>query len=228
MSPWDIHNTLMAWGPDFRRGVSDVPAGNPDIAPTVLRLAGVPVTGEPLDGRVLTRRLTGEPAGQSFGTRIFRAGASAIQISSVDGRWYVDKAWSDESTTEPQGPLAAVGQGGVGGTVPATLALTLGAPASFGAFTPGVAREYTASTTATVISSAGDATLSVADPSTTATGHLVNGAFALPAAAAGRRRPARRAQDLDGAGLQRGRDRRLQAGDRRRRRAAHGHLRRRR
>ena len=30
--------------------------------------------------------------------------------------------------------------GGVGGTVPATLALTLGAPASFGAFTPGVAR----------------------------------------------------------------------------------------
>ena len=40
----------------------------------------------------------------------------------------------------------------VGGTVPATLSLTLGAPASFGAFTPGVAREYTASTTANVIS----------------------------------------------------------------------------
>ena len=69
----------------------------------------------------------------------------------------------------------------MGGTVPATLALTLGAPATFGAFTPGVAREYTASTTATVVSSAGDAALSVADPSTTATGHLVNGAFALPA-----------------------------------------------
>ena len=31
-----------------------------------------------------------------------------------------------------------------GGTVPATLALTLGAPASFGAFTPGVAKDYTA------------------------------------------------------------------------------------
>ena len=29
----------------------------------------------------------------------------------------------------------------VGGTVPATLALTLGAPAQFGAFTPGVAKE---------------------------------------------------------------------------------------
>ena len=31
-----------------------------------------------------------------------------------------------------------------------------------------------------MISTAGDATLSVADPSTNATGHLVNGAFALP------------------------------------------------
>jgi predicted alpha-1,2-mannosidase len=68
----------------------------------------------------------------------------------------------------------------VGGTVNATLALTLGAPASFGAFTPGVTADYTASTTATVTSTAGDATLSVADPSSTATGHLVNGAFSLP------------------------------------------------
>ena len=66
--------------------------------------------------------------------------------------------------------------------MPATLALTLGAPASFGAFTPGVAKDYTASTTATVISTAGDATLSVADPSSTATGHLVNGTFSLPSA----------------------------------------------
>ncbi len=68
----------------------------------------------------------------------------------------------------------------VGGAVPATLALTLGAPASFGAFTPGVGIDYAASTTANVISTAGDATLSVADPSSTATGHLVNGAFSLP------------------------------------------------
>jgi hypothetical protein len=66
------------------------------------------------------------------------------------------------------------------GTVPATLSLTLGAPASFGAFVAGVTATYTASTTATVISTAGDALLSVADPSSTATGHLVNGTFALP------------------------------------------------
>jgi hypothetical protein len=46
--------------------------------------------------------------------------------------------------------------GGVGGTVPTTLSLTLGAPASFGAFTPGAERSYDASTTATIISTAGD------------------------------------------------------------------------
>ena len=34
--------------------------------------------------------------------------------------------------------------------MPATLSLTLGAPASFGAFTPGVAKDYTAQTTANV------------------------------------------------------------------------------
>jgi len=71
-------------------------------------------------------------------------------------------------------------QGGVGGSVPATLSLTLGAPASFGAFTPGVAKDYTATQTANVVSTAGDATLTVADPSATATGHLVNGTFSLP------------------------------------------------
>jgi PKD repeat protein len=65
--------------------------------------------------------------------------------------------------------------GPVGGSVPATLSLSLGAPASFGAFTPGVAKTYEASTTANVISTAGDATLSVSDP-----GHLTNGAFSLP------------------------------------------------
>jgi hypothetical protein len=70
--------------------------------------------------------------------------------------------------------------GTVGGSVPATLSLTLGTAAQFGAFTPGITKTYTAATSANVISSAGDAALSVADPSSTATGHLVNGAFSLP------------------------------------------------
>ena len=60
--------------------------------------------------------------------------------------------------------------GDVSGTVPGTLALTVGGPATFGAFTPGVARDYATTLTANVISTAGGATLSVADPSATATG----------------------------------------------------------
>jgi len=62
----------------------------------------------------------------------------------------------------------------VGGSVAPTLSLALGGPASFGAFVPGVARVYSASTSATVVSTAGDATLTVNDP-----GHLTNGAFSL-------------------------------------------------
>jgi LVIVD repeat-containing protein len=76
-------------------------------------------------------------------------------------------ALSDEESSSP------------GGNVPATLSLTLGTPATFGAFTPGVARDYNATTAANVISTAGDARLSVADPSSTNTGKLVNGAFTL-------------------------------------------------
>jgi hypothetical protein len=72
--------------------------------------------------------------------------------------------------------------GGVGGDVPATLNLTLGSGPSFGPFTPGVTKDYTAGTAATVTSTAGNATLSVADPSSFATGHLVNGTFSLPQA----------------------------------------------
>ncbi|WP_211232928.1 amidase family protein [Solirubrobacter soli] len=68
----------------------------------------------------------------------------------------------------------------VSGSVPPTLSLTLGAPATFGVFTPGVAKTYTASTTATVISTAGDGTLTVSDPSTNKPGYLVNGTFSLP------------------------------------------------
>jgi hypothetical protein len=63
----------------------------------------------------------------------------------------------------------------VGGTVPATLALTLGPPASFGAFAPGVDHTYGASTSATVTSTAGNAALTVSGPL-----HLTNGSFTLP------------------------------------------------
>jgi phospholipase C len=73
--------------------------------------------------------------------------------------------------------------GGAGGTVPATLSLSLnGTSAGLGTFVPGVARTYEATLGASITSTAADATLSVADPATTAPGHLVNGTFSLPAA----------------------------------------------
>jgi hypothetical protein len=63
----------------------------------------------------------------------------------------------------------------------ATLDLSLGAAASFAPFIPGVGKDYTATMSATLTSTAGDATLSVADASPTATGRMTNGAFALTA-----------------------------------------------
>jgi beta-glucosidase len=72
-------------------------------------------------------------------------------------------------------PLSATSTSGtVGGTVPATLALTLGSAPTFGAFTPGVDKTYTTTSSADVVSTAGDATLSVSGPA-----HLTNGAFSL-------------------------------------------------
>lgn len=179
-SPWETHNTLLAWGPDIKPGhVVGVPVGNVDIAPTVLALAGVN-DGKEADGRVLTEALVGgaEPS-VPYGARIFRTKSgthdAAIQVSSVGGRWYVDKAWADDMQTEPAGPATVQAPGAASGSVAATLALTLGAPPTFGAFTPGVERDYWATTTANVVSTAAEATLSVSDP-----GHLTNGTFSLP------------------------------------------------
>ena len=91
----------------------------------------------------------------------------------TDIKWFATDIKGNQSAVQTQ--RVQIGeQGTVGGSVPATLALTLGAPATFGAFTPGVAREYEASSTATVLSTAGDATLSVER-----TRFMANGAFTL-------------------------------------------------
>ena len=73
----------------------------------------------------------------------------------------------------------AAADGSANASVPAQLSLSLGTPAAFGAFTPGLGKDYTANMTANVISTAGNALLSVADPSANATGKLVNGTFSL-------------------------------------------------
>jgi hypothetical protein len=97
----------------------------------------------------------------------------------------VDHATSPDQWLTQRRYLPAKEETTVGGSVAATLSLTLGAPGTFGAFVPGLGKTYTATTEATVVSTAGDATLTVTDPSTNAPGHLVNGAFSLPKPLAG-------------------------------------------
>ena len=61
-SPYDIHSTLIAAGPDFREhAVSDVPTSNVDLAPTLLRLLGLEAPAS-MTGRVIEEALrTGPP-----------------------------------------------------------------------------------------------------------------------------------------------------------------------
>ena len=61
LSPTDLHNTCVAAGPDFRKGVVDpLPSGNVDIVPTLLHLMDLQSTT--LDGRVLSEALVGASA----------------------------------------------------------------------------------------------------------------------------------------------------------------------
>ncbi|MGZ4963117.1 MAG: alkaline phosphatase family protein [Limisphaerales bacterium] len=61
LCPFDMHNTLIAAGPDFRAGLkSDLPSGNLDVAPTVLHVLGIEPK-EKLDGRVLFEALKNSP-----------------------------------------------------------------------------------------------------------------------------------------------------------------------
>src|SRR5882724_3132386 len=57
LSRFDMHNMLIAAGPDFRAGIVDhLPTGNVDIAPTVLWILGA-TPPRAMDGRVLTEAL---------------------------------------------------------------------------------------------------------------------------------------------------------------------------
>src|SRR5437899_7747746 len=52
-----MHNIFIAAGPDFRRGqMNDLPTGNVDLAPTILRILGI-TPPQKLDGRVLAEAL---------------------------------------------------------------------------------------------------------------------------------------------------------------------------
>jgi predicted AlkP superfamily pyrophosphatase or phosphodiesterase len=59
LSPFDMHNTLVAAGPDFRRGFKDpLPTGNIDLAPTILWILGLQPP-QKMDGRILSEAMNG-------------------------------------------------------------------------------------------------------------------------------------------------------------------------
>ncbi|HSI11679.1 MAG TPA: alkaline phosphatase family protein, partial [Chthoniobacter sp.] len=59
LSKFDVHNTLVAGGPDIRAGYrNEFPTGNIDVAPTILYLLGL-TSPDGVDGRVLTEAFAG-------------------------------------------------------------------------------------------------------------------------------------------------------------------------
>ena len=102
LSRFDMHNILMATGPDFRSGqMDDLPTGNVDLAPTILRILGI-TPPQKLDGRVLSEALVKvDPASagskpetktieviKDFPAGIWR---QSLQISRVGATEYLDE-----------------------------------------------------------------------------------------------------------------------------------------
>lgn len=60
LSRFEMNNTLVASGPDLKKGLySEIPSGNIDLAPTILYLLGIEPK-QPMDGRVLREALVRE------------------------------------------------------------------------------------------------------------------------------------------------------------------------
>jgi predicted AlkP superfamily pyrophosphatase or phosphodiesterase len=98
LSRFDMHNTLVAAGPDFQSGLtSDVPSGNVDIAPTILSILGVRSSPK-MDGRVLSEALKNGKApnaeGETFEvSRKFPTGMwrQHLAVSRVGDTVYLDE-----------------------------------------------------------------------------------------------------------------------------------------
>ncbi|HYA20296.1 MAG TPA: phosphodiesterase, partial [Burkholderiales bacterium] len=64
-SPLDVHNTLIAYGPDFRESYVDtLPTGNVDVAPTVATILGLSLVNA--DGRPLLEALRHGPPDSDY------------------------------------------------------------------------------------------------------------------------------------------------------------------
>lgn len=101
LSPYDLHNTLVAAGPDIRRGVADtLPSGNVDVAPTILWILGLREEAGKMDGRVLSEALTVDaPALKSLDLKRITARreidggtwSQYLQVAEVNGVRYFDE-----------------------------------------------------------------------------------------------------------------------------------------
>ncbi len=99
LSPFDLHNTLVAAGPDFRRVESNVPSSNYDVPFTIAEILGL-VPPADHAGRVLTEALTdpAEPESE-VATRILEASRTLpagewkqyLRISEVAGTIYTEE-----------------------------------------------------------------------------------------------------------------------------------------
>jgi arylsulfatase A-like enzyme len=88
-SPWDIHNTLIAAGPDVKRGATvDVPSANVDFAPTFLRLLEISIPPS-MQGRPLEEALVEGAAASAGDVRALEHTARA-----ADGRYAVTGTFS--------------------------------------------------------------------------------------------------------------------------------------
>ena len=100
LSRFDMHNVLITAGPDFRRGQgNDLPSGNVDLAPTILRILGI-TAPQQLDGRILSEAMTGasipKPSAETKTVEVkkdFAAGTwrQSLKISRVGSTIYLDE-----------------------------------------------------------------------------------------------------------------------------------------
>src|SRR6266480_2536880 len=102
LSRFDMHNMLIGAGPDFRRGqTDDLPTGNTDLAPTILRILGIKPPQQ-LDGRILSEamvkvdRSTTGPRSETKtidAVRDFPSGTwrQTLKISRVGSTTYLDE-----------------------------------------------------------------------------------------------------------------------------------------
>jgi len=97
LSAYDMHNTLIAAGPDFRKGwVDENPTGNIDLAPTILWILGVP-QAVPMDGRMLWEAMLGRQVKLGASTEVLKAANPAagweqyLKVSRVGNTEYFDE-----------------------------------------------------------------------------------------------------------------------------------------